>query len=352
MNMLKNIVVVFILFLTAIAGIDTLVISIDQDQLSTYDELTTGTNPLKPDTDGDGLQDGREVKVIHSDPMGSDTDGDGLPDGREMRELRSDPTAKDTDQDGLTDSQEQELGTDLTKADTDDDELTDQRELEVGTDPTDGDTDKDWLKDGWEIKKRAPNGAPLPEADPFHRDLYVDIVSLKNAPSVQSDTTTRIKAEFGNMPVQNPDGEEGINVHIHGPRKSDFTEQGLQERSEFDTQTLELATIGQFMYTSNRMGDRKGIRHLVVIKRGEASAGQADWKIAKVFFGPHQPSNQNTLIHELLHTIVPRVFDENCHGPAHPCEGYLSYKNDFFFSQETVAYIQNHPYANEESDFD
>lgn len=349
--MLRNVSIILILFLVAIAGVDIFVVSIDQDQLSTYKEINMGTNPLKPDTDGDGLQDGREVKMVHSDPLDSDTDGDGLPDGQEVRKLSSDPTAKDTDQDGLTDSREEELGTELTEADTDDDGLTDQRELQIGTKPTDADTDKDWLKDGWEVKKKAPNGAPLPEADPLHRDLYVDIVSLQNASSVSSNTAMRVKEEFGNMPVKNPDGKEGIKVHIYGPRKSNFTEKELVERSDADIQKLEISTIGQFMYTSKQMGNRKGIYHLVVIKDAKARGGEASWKIARVSFGPHQRRNLRTIIHELLHTVAEDAFDENCDGREHTCEGYLSYTDDMFFSRATISHLQNNSYANEDADF-
>ena len=79
---------------------------------------TTTTNPLNPDTDGDGLTDGQEDPNAdgaspnniggtgttgsgETDPNNPDTDGDGLPDGREVNEIGSNPLDTDTD-DGTT----------------------------------------------------------------------------------------------------------------------------------------------------------------------------------------------------------------------------------------------------------
>ena len=42
------------------------------------------TDPLDPDSDGDGLLDGEEVNVHASNPLDGDTDGDGFADGEEV----------------------------------------------------------------------------------------------------------------------------------------------------------------------------------------------------------------------------------------------------------------------------
>ncbi len=44
----------------------------------------TGTSPTNPDTDGDGLTDGQEVNIYHSNPHLADTDGDDFSDGFEV----------------------------------------------------------------------------------------------------------------------------------------------------------------------------------------------------------------------------------------------------------------------------
>jgi hypothetical protein len=56
----------------------------DKDGLTDEEELLYNTNPLNPDTDGDGLSDYEEVKIYNTDPLNPDTDGDGYLDGEEV----------------------------------------------------------------------------------------------------------------------------------------------------------------------------------------------------------------------------------------------------------------------------
>jgi hypothetical protein len=62
----------------------------DNDGLTNLEEYQHGTDPHNPDTDGDGLSDGDEVHVYHTNPLLWDTDGDGISDGVEVR-TGSDP---------------------------------------------------------------------------------------------------------------------------------------------------------------------------------------------------------------------------------------------------------------------
>jgi hypothetical protein len=57
----------------------------DNDGLTNLEEYQNGTDPHNPDTDGDGLSDGDEVHVYHTNPLLWDTDGDGISDGVEVR---------------------------------------------------------------------------------------------------------------------------------------------------------------------------------------------------------------------------------------------------------------------------
>ena len=56
----------------------------DHDGLTNLQEFQNGTDPHNPDTDGDGLTDGQEVLLYHTNPLVADTDGDGIPDGIEV----------------------------------------------------------------------------------------------------------------------------------------------------------------------------------------------------------------------------------------------------------------------------
>lgn len=58
------------------------------------------------DTDGDGLNDGVESFVYHTDPTVADMDGDGLNDGAEVLLWHTDPARADSDEDGWGDGME------------------------------------------------------------------------------------------------------------------------------------------------------------------------------------------------------------------------------------------------------
>jgi uncharacterized protein (TIGR03382 family) len=93
----------------------------------------TETDPLNPDTDGDGISDGVEVRSNYpgpidadpvrpgsqTDPLNPDSDGDGLPDGAEDRNKNgsrdageTDPTNPDSDGGGVDDGTEVGRGSD------------------------------------------------------------------------------------------------------------------------------------------------------------------------------------------------------------------------------------------------
>lgn len=68
----------------------------DHDNLSNIQEVKLGTDLKCSDSDSDGLTDGAEVGIYHTNPLSSDTDGDGVSDGKEV-ELQTDPlTAEET----------------------------------------------------------------------------------------------------------------------------------------------------------------------------------------------------------------------------------------------------------------
>lgn len=99
---------------TAVGGLDPT--DSDQDGLSNSQELTIGTDPNNPDTDGDGIPDGVEVLELGTDPNSVDTDGDLLRDGDEINIYGTDPTKADTDGDGISDAVEIANGTDPNEA--------------------------------------------------------------------------------------------------------------------------------------------------------------------------------------------------------------------------------------------
>jgi hypothetical protein len=103
---------------------------------------TLDTDPLSPDSDGDGTNDGDE-----------DSDSDGLTDADELADHGTDPLDSDTDDDGLSDGDEVNTqGTDPKDGDTDDDGLPDGVEVASNTDPKSADSDGDGLSDGEDVE--------------------------------------------------------------------------------------------------------------------------------------------------------------------------------------------------------
>lgn len=119
-------------------------ITTDTDGDGLSDELETyiGTNTNLADTDGDGLTDYQEVVELGTDPLKKDTNSNGINDFDE-----------DYDGDGVSNGQEFQKGTDPMLSDTDNDGLSDYDELFVyHTEATNEDSDADGASDGWEIE--------------------------------------------------------------------------------------------------------------------------------------------------------------------------------------------------------
>jgi len=81
---------------------DGLLNNVETDTGTFVDANDTGTDPLDPDTDDDGINDGDEVNIHGTDPNNADTDDDGLNDGDELT-LGTNPTTPDYDGDGVCD---------------------------------------------------------------------------------------------------------------------------------------------------------------------------------------------------------------------------------------------------------
>jgi autotransporter-associated beta strand protein len=126
----------------------------DNDELTTLQEYTRGTNPIIADTDSDGLLDGVEsasgtwvnASNTGTHPLIADTDEDFLLDGVETNtgiwisaaNTGTNPNDLDWDKDGLKDGVESNTVTFVDKTHT-------------GTDPFDSDTDNDGVGDWYEV---------------------------------------------------------------------------------------------------------------------------------------------------------------------------------------------------------
>lgn len=130
-----------------------------------------------------------------------------------------------------------------------------------GTDPPAGtsDTSGDGIPDAWLATNETPGGVALPDGDPCKMNLYIQVVYTGDAGLPPGVLNTTEKA-FEDMPVRNPDGTTGINLHIdEGPRLNktvNYTGDNFVELKQ--------------SYYENVTGDRAGIYHLALIVTFEA----------------------------------------------------------------------------------
>ena len=129
----------------------------DGDGVSNDDEKEAGLDPLNPDTDGDGVNDGdedtdgdgkknRDESEVPEGPV-KDEDGDGLGDtgvtDKDPEDGKADitdgPLTNDTDKDGIPDAVDPDI---------DGDGVNNTDEKVAGTDPYNPDTDGDGVNDG------------------------------------------------------------------------------------------------------------------------------------------------------------------------------------------------------------
>ncbi len=196
----------------------------DGDLLTDGYEKKIGTDPLKPDTDGDGLNDYEEATKYRTDPLKADSDGDGLSDGDEVIKHKTDPSKADSDGDGLSDGDEiLKHKSDPVKPDTDGDGLSDGDEaLKYKTDPLKVDTDGDTLGDNDEVTKHKTDplkadtdGATVPDGVEVNRGTN---------PLDPNDDVPKIKVEVGKSIVL-----EGVTFQSGKAVLSPASEQTLEQ---------------------------------------------------------------------------------------------------------------------------
>ncbi|RJG51336.1 hypothetical protein [Motilimonas pumila] len=125
----------------------------DHDGLSLLAEFIAGTNPIKADSDGDGIDDGLDAFPLNARYI-ADSDQDGLPDQLEA-ELQLNPfiyfdSQLDLDDDFLSNIIEFTLGTSPTSSDTDNDRASDLLDFAPLNPNYRYDSDADGIPSQWE----------------------------------------------------------------------------------------------------------------------------------------------------------------------------------------------------------
>ncbi|MCL5247781.1 gliding motility-associated C-terminal domain-containing protein, partial [Cellulophaga sp. 20_2_10] len=156
-------------------------------------EVTLGTDPNNPDTDGDTILDGQEV-TDNTNPL-DDCDSNG---GTPL-------DASDCDMDGLTNAEEAALGTDPFNPDSDGDLILDGKEVTDQTDPLDPCDN---------IGGTPPEGAPCDISiyndlvGPGVDDGYFRIINIEQFPN----NTVQIYNRWGVIVFETKSYDRGTNV--------------------------------------------------------------------------------------------------------------------------------------------
>ena len=162
------------------------------------------------DTDGDDIDDGRELALVGNltDLGPGDFDGDGVSDPVEINDNNTNPTDPDTDGDGLLDGVETNTGTFVSLTDT-------------GTDPLDDDSDGDGSPDCHEIQvsfdptdaNNTPTRADFPVVQPSF-DVIGGVPGVVSEPDFSTPGMTLEEIRHtGGLNANNPD--QNYNAHVN-----------------------------------------------------------------------------------------------------------------------------------------
>lgn len=298
-------------------------VSFDGDNRTFVSEVTGETSPFSPDTDGDGLEDGQEVNNYGTNPTKTDTDGDGIEDRKEIHKYETNPSKIDSDGDGMDDLSEVNRGTNPTSepecniedknTDSDSDGLSNYEECRLGTNPDKADTDGDGLTDYEEFEGVTDSGIELPDSNPTHMDLYVTIVETNNTDfdsynspysgAYRTDTEkNKTKQFFSNTRVENPNGQNGIDIHFRTVEASD-EEIDLSNLSDEEREDIRKKYHNKYddsyvhtIYVLTELGDNATIS-------GEARSNAQ--RALGIAWWP-------TLSHEVLHTVIYKIDGSDC----------------------------------------
>ena len=248
-------------------------------------------------------------------------------------------TAGDVDNDGDQDLFQFRLGTEAHTAndvlmfrtispgevDSDHDGLSNQEEERLGTDPYNPDTDGDGLLDGWEVGGFRGLDLKGIGCDPKKVDLVCLISRYEDVDEkFAKDTFDKVKGYYKSLPVKNPDGSTGWNLHpifLDKVSGSDMSNSWWANRDKFLPSKW------------------KGVVHWMQIGRG--GGGQADELGDGGGCGGGGMALYATFIHEFGHQLG---LSHNGFYGADGCPVYPSLMN-YPYSYTLNGSIQNIGYS-------
>lgn len=214
-------------------------------------------------------------------------------------------------------------------------------------------SDGDGLVSEVEASEETDGGYPLPEADEDHKDLYVRVYVGDGIQPLTTAEQADLREIWATMPVTNPDGKEGVDIHITQVQLSQSITANLDDETLRDLETQ--------IYKQRVPEAAQCSVYAVVLVNVEGNPesigrGAAPGYVAIVDGQQTQRYNTEysvrttTITHELLHNVVGKFED----GSTHTSEGWLTgnpgkHGTQFYMSNKTASYLSNHGFA--ESDY-
>ncbi|MFF3226769.1 hypothetical protein ACFYV7_28510 [Nocardia suismassiliense] len=184
------------------------------------------------------------------------------------------------------------------------------------------DTDGDGLPDTWEKNGYDANGdgtidVDLPKmgANPNHKDIFVEM-DYMNGRLPTTAALDRVVAVFANAPVTNPDGRNGISIHLDaGNARGTAYDLGGGNQVPYDNDLSPVDSQVAAIKRSNFAAARARVFHYMIFAdsyNGGCSSGislgiPADTFVVslgpKCNWNPGDDGNVGTFIHELGHNL-------------------------------------------------
>lgn len=184
------------------------------------------------------------------------------------------------------------------------------------------DADGDRLPDAWERAGETPDGVALPDADPQHKDLYVQVNHGTTTRELSAAERQRLERTWAAMPVENPDGERGIRLHLDDEAPRGGSLGVVAQAADRQTGTTRY-------YTREHLGDRRCVYHQVTL--GQVATGNTTLVAATPGYGVVVDTSPRTefdgngtwrtyaVTHGLLHNVV----GVRQNGRVHTAGGWL-----------------------------
>lgn len=251
---------------------------------------------------------------------------EGLDSPRPSKKINTNPYifSKDYHKDG--DISSQELNNIL---DDDNDGLTNEEEYKYGTSPNNPDTDKDGFSDLMETTDFIYNNKKYNFTgilDPLHKDFLVNMIyENSDGYKLNEDILNYVEEKFSEIPVSNPDGEQGINLRFF---ELDETPIGFA-KTKFDYYDWDHTALG-------RAPGNESKYNLKFLKRFYNNDNKKDIAV--------------TFMHEFGHNVfgeLPekiQISDDPFHCKYDDCVMYPSVSSSIKYCNELIDEIEENGY--------